>query len=363
MTQRDIIATKAEVLCWGLQTNDVAEGIYKTQHPTAHKRTGNAGLHLLVNGVVLNAIYGEPFSEKSPYHLEKEGANLLLYKGKKPISTCTIIAPPKWYNKRTQSGVLMSDVFLQEGKDTLITAIWNNCAYFSKNLQCQYCVLGYEKGVEFKQVDEVVETVQTAVKEKQSYYVHLTGGNTFAPDHGISYYEKYVKAIRKKNTTVPISLEISPPDDVNWIDKLVASGASGFSINIEIWDEAKRKIVCPGKSQIKRDRYYEAWQRGVQLLGKFKISSMLIVGLDRPESIKKGITALIQLGVKPTLIPFRPFSRSLLSSLSPPHPDILMELSVYAGDQLHKHGAFYNSFVGCEHCGACTLENDYLNNL
>ncbi len=266
MTLDSIFKTKAEILCWGLKTNVTANKIYSMQHPTGHKRTGNSGLHFMLNGrLVINAIYGEQFCGTSPYHIEETDKEFWLFKGDNLICKCFIIMPPAWYFKKTKNGILMEEIFLQEGRDTLITAIWNNCCYFSKNIQCKFCILGYNKGVEFKKIDQVMETANAALQENPHYYIHLTGGNTFSPDHGIAYYEKYVKALHAINTSSPISLEIAPPNDVAWLKKLVDGGASGFSINIEIWDENTRKQICPGKSQIKKELYYKAWEAGVKL--------------------------------------------------------------------------------------------------
>ncbi len=171
-----IFRTKAEVLCWGLKTNHIAKTIYSIQHPSEHKRTGNSGLHLLIDGrLVINAIYGEEFCELSPYTLREIDKKPWLFKENRPICECSVIMPPKWYLQKTKNGTMMEEIFLQEGRDTLITAIWNNCCYFSKNLQCQFCVLGYNKGLEFKKLNQVVEAAETALQENPNYYLHLTG--------------------------------------------------------------------------------------------------------------------------------------------------------------------------------------------
>ena len=357
----NIFKIKAELLCWGVKATSSAKKIYSIQHPTDHKRTGNSGIHFVLDKqLLINVIYGEQFCEMSPYHIEEKDKTFWLFKAQDKICECNVIPPPAWYAKKTKNGTVMEEIFMQEGRDTLITAIWNNCCYFSNDSQCKFCVLGYNKGVELKKVNQIVETAQAALQENAKYYIHLTGGNTFTPDHGIAYYEPYVKALRAINVTVPISLEVAPPEDTAWLEKLVACGASGFSVNIEIWDEQRRKQICPGKSKIKRELYYSAWETGVKLLGKFRISSMLIVGLDTKEHIKEGIKTLAALGVKPTLIPLRPFAKGSLYDLPVPDPVEFMELSLYAGQELAKNGAVYSDFVGCEHCGACTMENDCL---
>ena len=356
----NMLNTKAELLCWGLKTSKAADEIYLIQHPTAHKRTGNAGIHIILDdNYVINSIYGEPFCEKSPYSIEKIKDRFYLYKNNKHLCGISVIKAPEWYKKSTTDGHLMADVFLQEGKDILITGLWNNCCYFNNETQCKFCVLGHQKDNGLKNINHFVETVLAAQKEKPDYSLHLTGGNTPTPDHGIKYYEKYVKAIRKESN-IPISLEISPPEDMKDIDDLVSAGVNGFSINIEIWDEIKRKQICPGKSEIKREQYFKSWQRSTKLLGEFKTSSVIIVGLDTPNNIEKAINEMITVGVKPVLIPFRPFMDSQLHHLNPPDPAELLKLSKFAGDELMKAGANTKDFVGCEKCGACTIEKDFM---
>ena len=356
-----IIKIKAEILCWGLRSSKTTDEIYRIQHPSSHKRTGNAGIHIILNGeVVLNAIYGEKFCEKSPYNIEKIKNKFWLSKNNTPVCKISIIEAPRWYANHTTKGILMCDVLLQEGVDTLISGLWNNCCYFKNGTECKFCILGYEKGIEWKNINDVIDTVNAALKENPNYYIHLTGGNTFTPDNGIKYYEKYVRAIRKESN-ISISLEVSPPANMKYLDNIISAGADGFSINIEIWDETKRKEICPGKSQIKRELYFKAWERGVELLGKFRISSILIVGLDTPKNIEEAIKQMVRIGVKPVLIPFRPFGKSILGSLPSTNPVDLLKLSAVAGAELKKAGAKEKEFVGCEHCGACTIEKEFMN--
>jgi hypothetical protein len=351
MNCENLINFKAEILCWGVRTSKTADEIYKKQHPGKDNRTGNAGLHLILdNKLVINAITGDKFCEKSPYKIEEDG----IYKDDKKIVDYKIINPPQWYET-------CGDTFLQEGKNTLITAIWNDCCYFHRNEQCKYCELGYGDNKGFKKVEDIVGTIQMALKESSNIFVHLTGGNTYTPDHGGLNYLKYVKAIREINKEVPISLEMAPPDDVLIVKQLVEAGVDGFSINIEVWNDERRKEICPGKSKITKEKYFAAWKKGVELLGKFKVSSMIIFGLDTMESIKEAIVELVKIGVKPTTIPFRPFEKSQLCDWKVPDPKEYIEITKFLAEKLKEYGAKDSDFVGCEHCGACTIEADYMN--
>ncbi len=362
MDWKSLAETKAGILCCGLKESKAAEEIYALQHPTLHKRTGNAGLQLaLPQGFIVNGIYGEAFCKKSPYLAEKQGKQFFVSRNGSLVCACTPIPAPKWYHKTTTDGKPMSSIMLQEGKDTLISSVWNNCCYFQNGTQCKFCILGYQKEMQWKNEKQVLETLLAALEENPAYQLHLTAGNSASPDHGLANYEKYVKTIRKE-TNLPVTLEISPPEDLKQLESIIAAGANGFSINIEIWDEKKRREICPGKSKIKREKYFQAWQKAVDLLGKFKTSSVLIVGLDSKENIAEGIRAMACIGIKPVLIPFRPFAKSALHYLQPPKARELMKLSEIAGKELKKAGAKEKELIGCEHCGACSLEKDFLVN-
>lgn len=353
----NLIKIKAELLCKGLQVSEAAQDIYMLQHPTEHKRTGNGGIHIRLGNLVISATYGESFCKGSPFKIEKINGKFYLLRGSEQVSEIQVIKAPDWYMRRTSGGEYMSDVMLKEGRDTLITAVWSDCAYFNEGTQCKFCILGYEKGLKWKSLDNVVETVGSALDENPEYYVHLTGGNTLTPDRGFKYYQRYIEAVGNKFSP-KLSIEVSPPEDLGDLDRAVEAGLKGFASNFEIWNEDRRRKICPAKGQIPREQYFKMWERGVELLGPFAVSSLVICGLDEPEELAKGIRFMARMGVRPAIIPFRPFDQSELNGLNPPQYDELIGLSEIIGDELRKAGAKEEQFYGCEHCGACTVGKD-----
>ena len=344
---------KVGLICCGARASPITKEIYRLQHPTGQRRTGNAGLHLVLDGGwPVNVLVGEPHTEKSPYTLSKSH---ILKRGE-PVCSYTQVPAPKWYAKKTSDGTLMANVLMQEGKDTLIAAAWNECVYHQSGVPCKFCGLAQDGTV--KKPGQIAETVLAALQEKPSSVLHLTGGNTASRDRGARRYLEYVEAVRRVSG-VPVTIELSPPGP-GWLEKLVDAGVAGFSINIEVWDEKKRRTICPGKSTITKKEYDAAWRDGARLLGDFKVSSVLIVGLDSVESIKNGIGELVSLKVKPVLIPFKPMRGSALEAELPPTPEQVTELSVYAAEAMRNAGARACEMVGCERCGACTVEKDFL---
>lgn len=121
-----------------------------------------------------------------------------------------------------------------------------------------------------------------------------------------------------------------------------------------------RREICPGKSKVDRDLYFRSWEKVTQRLGKFTNSSVMLVGLQESKDIERGVKELIEIGIKPTLIPFRPFDKCALAKHPLADPDELLGLSMIAVKELRNNIAEVKCFVGCEHCGACSLEKDLM---
>jgi hypothetical protein len=80
-------------------------------------------------------------------------------------------------------------------------------------------------------------------------------------------------------------------------------------MNLEFYDEASWEMYIPGKRRyIGRKRYLEALEYAVSLFGPINTRSLLIAGLESPESTIAGAELLVSLGVMPILSPFRPLN-------------------------------------------------------
>jgi len=187
----------------------------------------------------------------------------------------------------------------------------------------------------------------------------LTGGNLYTSDRGASQYIRILKEIRSLSN-IPVAIEISPPEDLKILEDFHKFGATAIEMNVEIWDDRIRKMMMPGKAQIKREYYIEAWKKAVEIFGKGNVGSAIIIGLESLESSFEGIKAMIDVDCLPSIIPFKPSSGAILEKFRNCSPAEVVSATKYATKLLAEKGLSSMNGPGCIGCGACTLESDFL---
>jgi biotin synthase-like enzyme len=264
---------------------------------------------------------------------------------------------PQWYGKTTSRNTPMTDIFLFEGLHYFHLA-YEGCDLFSMGQQCKFCSTGKKwHKLNFQDVGEVINA---AYSETPNGQVCLGGGTHWKEDKGTKHFVRYISEIRKRVPNIPIWVEMVPPDKDEDIQKMIDSGATSFQFNIEIWDDAIRKQVCPGKSgAVSKERYFKAFKYVNQVLGPNKIGSMLIVGLEPLGRTLDGINMLIENGVKPGVAPFRPWDGAIFQSHAPASPEEVIEASRVAARQMREFGVNPAQNQGCSNCHACAIEDDY----
>ena len=144
---------------------------------------------------------------------------------------------------------------------------------------------------------------------------------------------------------------------------LIDAGANAFSINLEIYDDRLRRLFCPAKSKIPKQRYVEVWEHLIKQTGKNTVTSVLIAGLESRRSTIEGAHMLISEGVLPTILAFRPNDGCYLQNFVHSNPDDLEAISSEVGKLLLDHDLSARGQPGCIGCGACNLENDFRESL
>ncbi len=171
----------------------------------------------------------------------------------------------------------------------------------------------------------------------------------------VSHLARCVGAI-KKETHLPIHVQICPPSTNNYLEKLKQAGADTLGIHIESFDRRALQRIAPIKAMVGPDNFVSAWKHAVSVFGRNQVSSFIIAGVgeDR-ECIIDGVELLCELGVFPYVLPLRPIPGTPLESLRPPAPDIMMRLYQETGVLLKKYGlSSAASKAGCVRCGACS---------
>lgn len=362
------IQEKIQLLCYGLRTNELVEQIYDIQNPYDLTRTGNVGLQLLIGdtNLVANVPVFNKFTQFSPFKLNNNDGKLMVENEKSGEKfPFQIIQTPRWYKNSVRNGHAAGQYVLREGTSTLICSITDSCGYVAKNMQCRFCAIGKNSNNWDESYDNrkqnILQAIRYATEDNQEIEtsINLTGGNTYADDRGAARYNEFISEIRKFSS-VPICIELSPPKTNDPILKLKLAGANAVMMNIEVWDEQIRAMIMPGKSQILRDRYIEAWKYAVEIFGVGNVSSVLIVGLESKESAKNAIDEMIACGVIPSIMPFRPNDGAVLENFPITNPELVFELTEYVAKKIRKSNINVVVLPGCIGCGACAAELDFL---
>jgi len=350
-----LIKIKADLLCYGIRQNKYSKEFYKIQNPYNIQKGGLIGLHFVLDDTLqILASTTYEFDKKSQFEIIKEKKEFYLKSKKEKIKISPIIMP-KWYNKKTSTGKQMSKIFAHESNNFLHQQ-YSGCIYQSTGFGCKFCGTG--KNFIYNTPKEIAETVITAYKENKNYQVCLGGGTRSTTEKNSEYFIECIKLIRKENKKIPIWIEMTPPTTDITIKNLIKVGATAFGLNLEIWDDKLRKNICPGKSKISKKRYFEAWKYIKNTVGKDKVNTALIAGLEPKTSILKGIHKISQQGIRITLLPFKPWDTSEFKYKKPKTPKELYSLSMSLAKDMIKYNIPEKQNYGCASCTSCTLEED-----
>lgn len=365
--KEDSVLLKSAILCYGLKENLYSEELRDKFNPFFVRRTGNVGIHFeITSGLVVNAGFFSHIADEDVPSIELKKIERDcwgIYVNGVFLKVVSLIDTPSWYMKKTFSAVPMGEVFLLEGYRNLMGSLGDPCCFFRKSEQCKFC--GYLGGKNGLTTQDFSEVVCEAFFENSDITVTLTNGNSYSADRGchkyIPYVNQIVSDISKKfpNRTVPIQIECSPPENFEYLYDLIKAGVSSFSINYECFSSDVRKSVMPGKGSIPVLQYEMAWKYVISKLGRGRVSSAILFGLDSYQDMLDGLLWLADLGVRPNVIPFRPMKGAAFQFRKGPdyieYYNVCKRLSKILKDAcLDTIGN-----LGCSSCGGCNIEGDF----
>ncbi|RYJ05434.1 MAG: radical SAM protein, partial [Actinomycetales bacterium] len=115
----------------------------------------------------------------------------------------------------------------------------------------------------------------------------------------------------------------------------------------------------PGKSTVPLDEYRAAWREAVRVFGHNQVSTYLLVGLgEDPDELVEGAKELIDMGVYPFVVPFRPPAGTLATDVDhvpAPEPREVGHVTRQVATALRVAGMVgADQAAGCAACGACS---------
>ena len=352
----DLIKVKADIICHGLYSSEVAEEIFKHQNPNEkHKQGRYFGVMIKLGKKVSVLANVQPETTTGPKYKLAGSLDHITLVDLKGRTVCEVsyIDPPKWYEKKTTSKKAASEIFIDEGENYLHMT-YNGCDYYKCNLKCKFCGC-YERANE-STADEIAEVVEFA-KDERAYQVCLGGGAHLPLQNNSKYFIDIIKKIRKKAKNIPIWVEMIPPTKPE-IEEMVKAGATSFGFNIEVFDEKLRREICPGKSAVQISQYLERGEYANELLGGNRVGSTLICGIAPNKTIKNGIDVLTVRGIHPCILAFRPTETSEYKDKQECDSKSFYKCSKYAAEKMLENGLDIFKNEGCLRCEYCTIMHD-----
>ncbi|WP_440955987.1 radical SAM protein [Methanosarcina sp. Mfa9] len=353
----DLLKIKAELLCYGVHPNYEATLF----NPFFNESGYVHGIPInLEDRTIVNVPVNEKFvKENSPFHLKPDDENdrFLLYKFGDPVAVCR---PVKVASNVPEDIKPILQNLRPHSETTLFYSTTKRCVYSKEDNKCRFCTYQFSNYNFNAELTE--KALEFFVKSGNYTDIGVSGPTLNQNDCGIELYTKIIESVRNVST-LSTSVELVPPKCKQFLDDLYYVGCNSIIMNLEIFNKEKRCYICPGKSSIKLEDYIECWKYSVELFGENNVSSVLLVGLEDIEDTLRGIDLMTEIGVIPTVIPFKPYDNCLLNTMAPTSPENYLAISQKAADLLKERGLFPDLQRGCTACGGCSMEKDILNEM
>ncbi|GGF92702.1 radical SAM protein [Rhodococcoides trifolii] len=324
-------------------------------------RTGGAGPsddgHLTIDGIGAAV----PRNPLSPYVLD---GNRVLFDGEDTGLDIAAIDRPKFYDLHTSDGVSYEKIAKLHGRNVLATTVVQTCIRYDESQRCRFCSIeeSLRAGatVAVKKPAQLAEVAEAAFRLDGVTHMVMTTGTSAAKDRGATHLARCVRAVRAAVPDLPIQVQCEPPGDLSTITELFEAGAASIGIHVESLDDDVRRKWMPGKASVTMAEYRAAWAEAVRVFGRNQVSTYLLVGLgEDPDELVEGARDLIEMGVYPFVVPFRPHAGTLAVDVDgavPPRADVLEDVTRRVAKELETAGMRgADQKAGCAACGACSV--------
>ena len=313
--------------------------------------------HVLLGGIGTAV----PINPDSPFTINRgrlllDGADTGL--GVEPVRR------PAFYDLETADGVSYEKIARLHSAHVLATTVVQTCVRYDEAERCRFCAI--EKSLEAGSTIAVKTPAQIAEVAKAAHDLDgitqmvMTTGTSNGRDRGATHLARCVRAVRAVLPDLAIQVQCEPPADLQTITDLYEAGARSIGIHVESMDDGVRRRWMPGKAQVPLDEYRAAWKEAVRVFGHNQVSTYLLVGLgEDPDEMVEAAQELIDLGVYPFVVPFRPLAGTLATDVDrvpPPPAPVLQDVTrrvAHALMEAGMHGS--DQAAGCAACGACSV--------
>jgi radical SAM protein (TIGR04043 family) len=300
-----------------------------------------------------------PLNPLSPFIFD---GNRIVRDGEDSGLDVEVVHRPRFYDLQTAEGVSYDKIARLHGRNVLATTVVQTCIRYAEDQRCRFCSIeeslrsGATTAV--KRPAELAEVAEAAVRLDGIRQMVMTTGTSAGTDRGARHLARCVRAVKAAVPGLPIQVQCEPPADLAVLTELRDAGADAIGIHVESLDDDVRRRWMPGKATVPMAQYREAWREAVRVFGRNQVSTYLLVGLgEDPEELISGARELIDMGVYPFVVPFRPHSGTLavdIDKAGAPDSATVEKVSREVAASLRMAGmAGADQKAGCAACGAC----------
>jgi radical SAM protein (TIGR04043 family) len=327
MKMMEIAEKKMTLQAKGVRIDYALEEKLKDDFPTATSDY----LSFMIEGAPVGMLGGF-YADASPYEIREADEGFAIFDGDESFSKIEFLQRPQFFDKTTSDGTPMEKLCKLVAPGFLIVYLSTGCVYWGE-MQCKFCVTGHIDTIRNKKPEQVAELAEAGAGEIGSH-IALTSG-ALPNDRGSELLAKASKAI-KERADVPVSVNSELPHDLDMIDKMAS--ADSIYINMEVFDENKRREIMPGKSELTLNDYDRVFKRCTDVFEENQVGSVLLAGLEEDETYLEGVEYLASKGVIPAVVPFYPSTLSKLSGRSPPQAERMKNLYVRSAEIINDYG-------------------------
>lgn len=313
--------------------------------------------HLLLDG----AAAALPLAADSPWSIED---GRLFFEGAEVLDgpEVQLVQRPAFYELTTSDGVPFHQLARLHGRDVLATTVVQTCIRYAPEDRCRFCAieesLADGSTTRVKSPEQLAEVAEAAVRLDGVRQVVLTTGTSAAADRGARHLARCTAAIVDAVPGLPVQVQCEPPEDLGVVRELHDAGATAIGIHVESLDDEVRRRWMPGKATVPLAAYEAAWAEAVEVFGRNRVSTYLLVGLgEDPDELVAGAARLVRMGVYPFVVPFRRLPGTLADqdgAIAPP-PGVVQRITDQVGATLRDAGMRgIDQGAGCAACGACS---------
>jgi radical SAM protein (TIGR04043 family) len=295
-------------------------------------------------------------AQGSPYVLKAEDDGFAVYREGERLAEARTQRRPRFYDLTTADGIPYWKIALLH-LDSFASTVVQTCSYWGNADQCKFCGIGLSlaagRTIVKKSPEQLAEVAVAAKALDGAVDATLTTGSSNGVDRGARYVARCGQAV-KQAAGLPVEVQFEPPVDIGVLDEVGDMGIDSVGIHVESFDPKVLAHVAPGKARTGIERYFEVWERAVEIFGEGQVSTYVILGMgEDPELTVEGCRRAIDIGVYPFVVPLRPVAGSLMESVRPPGNAYTDRIYRRVLRHMTERG-LPASTAGCARCQACS---------